>query len=813
MCLSQILLGAVLIGSAHPDATRVRHVEVVGNLRIPAVSILHLVSAAPDKLFDPAATRADLGRLHSMGIFQEVEVDSRDAGTGYVDVTYHVTEFPLVSAFTLEGINDALGEQIREMLRKEKLEILPASPLNPALANRTARAVRDFLRDRKHPNAEVRVVRQRTGATARVTLQINPGPRMEVGGVHFSGNKGIPEDELRKQMKHTRRASFWTRWGGAGRYVPEELTSDVELVRRYYQSRGFAAAAVGEPEVKATYVSDGIHLPIPGLYGSNPKLVVQIPVVEGPLFTLSSVEITGDPKAAAADVEEILKKVQAPALYDGLLLDHTRQKIADALGHHGYALARVELAQTIDPDRRSVSAVFNITAGNPVLVGRIEFEGNKRMPDKFLRRELKTVEGEVFDSSKLDASVLRLNKCNLVKEISRRDVALRMDEGRNVLDITFKVKEKDRQGIYGTGGTGGISGGYLGLIYTAFNLLRLGETLSFELDGGASQSNMLLNIAGSHFLGTPFSIALAGFNRFAGFNVANIVPGPENMIRVLSRRTAGGSLSGAYPLTTKLQAGLGFLAARDHITGEDQQSPAVPAGPVNRSDITPFLLYDSTTGIGPGARGYRVGVSHALSGNMFLRSLDSTSDSFQFAGYLGDPLSRGRNSFAFMVQGSSVRPHGGPPLFLDRRFFPGDESVRGFQGGGLSPWAYVPDNSTSPLQPAGADMMIGFASEYRVPLYGALSGVAFVDLGWTHVSPFEASQLGAGARLVKETNGLLRASVGGELRLQLPMVRQPARLIFAWNPLRLRETIRSPSSLLSLTDPRGAVRFALGNLF
>lgn len=808
-----ILLGIILSGQIRADATIIRRVEVTGNFRIPAESILRQVSAASEKPFDTAASQADLRKLYGMGVFQDVEIDSRDAGKGWVDITYRVKEFPFVSAFLFDGVKEGLEEQIRAFLHKETLEIRPATPFNPSAANKTALAVRDFLRARKYPNTDVRVVPESTGHTVRVVLQIRPGPHMEVGSVRFSGNRSISDDELRRQMKHTRAAPFYARLAGAGRYLPEELSSDLEQIRRFYQSRGFAVAAVGKPSIEAQELHNRIHLPLPGLSSMNPKVVVEIPIIEGPQFTLSSVQVEGDTKAAAAKVGDLIQAMRAPSLYDASLLENTRQKIIDALGHHGYALARVDLEQSLDAEQRSVRAVFRISAGDPVLIGKIDFEGNKRLPDKFLRRELRAVEGEVFDPAKLDQSVERLNRCNLVQEVHRSDVALRMDEGRNALDITIKVKEKDRQGFYGTGGTGGIGGGYLGLIYTAFNLLRLGEILSLELDGGASQSNILLDMVGTHFLGTPFTVAVAGFNRLTNFNVASIVPGPENLVQVLRRRSRGAGLSGAYPITTKLQTGLGFQVAREYTTGEAQPGPAFPNPTSNRSELVPYIVYDSTRGIGPAARGYRIGFSRAFSGAGFLHPLDSTRESFQLSRYLGDPWRGGRNSFAFIFQASAVRPHGCSPLFIDRRLFPGDESVRGFQRGGLSPWAYVPDNTASPLQPAGADMLLGFSAEYRAPIRGALGGVAFMDLGWTHLSPFEAVQMSKEARLVEETNGLLRASVGGELRLQLPMIRQPARLIFAWNPLRLSGLLHSPSSLLRLSDPRGAVRFALGNIF
>jgi hypothetical protein len=73
--------------------------------------------------------------------------------------------------------------------------------------------------------------------------------------------------------------------------------------------------------------------------------------------------------------------------------------------------------------------------------------------------------------------------------------------------------------------------------------------------------------------------------------------------------------------------------------------------------------------------------------------------------------------------------------------------------------------------------------------------------------------LGTTTSLIEGTNRLLRASVGGELRLQLPLIRQPGRLIFSYNPLRLDKIIQSGGSPLRLADPRGTIHFALGDIF
>jgi outer membrane protein insertion porin family len=800
MILCLLFIAALMLGAPQVFAVPIiRHIQVEGNVRIPAESILQQISAIPDQPFERAKLQEDLIKLYNCGLFEDVEIQSHNDGPGQVDITYHIREHPFISNFLIEGVDEGLADRIHSLLRKERLELYPGTPFNPSAGNKVARRVRDFFRNRKYPNAEVRVSTEKRGDTVRVALYIQPGQHLEVGVVRFIGNDSVPQKELLHQMQYARPAPFWARWGGAARYVPEELQSDLQRISFYYKSHGFAAATVGRPLVRTTSAQE------------KQRLEIEIPIVEGVRYQLTSIGIEGNAKAASTDVQELMSALQTPCEYNYSLLESTRQKIADALGHHGYALACVQLKQSMNEINRAIQAVYKLDPGDPVAVGKIVFHGNDHLQAKFLRRELRIGEGEVFDTAKLDQSVERLNKSNMLNEIHRADVSLEMNSQTGLLDITFNVKEKDHQGIYFTGGSGGMGGGYLGLLYTAFNLLRLGETLSLELDGGAAQSNMLLNIVGTRFLGSPFTLALSVFNRSMGYNVANIVPDADNLVQIFHRRSSGAGLSGAYPLTKSLQAGLSFGVEKDSITGS--QSVNSVQGRSLRSELAPFVLYDRTHGSGPATRGYKISYSQALEGSLFLQSLDSMRQSAQVAFYLRDPWTHGRNSFAFRFQGSRVRPHGNNPLFLDRRFYPGDEIVRGFGPGSLSPWAVVPSDSDFQLLSAGADTVLGFSAEYRVPISGPLSSAGFFDLGWTHLETKSAAQLGAGAILLERANGMLRSSLGGELRLQLPVIHQPARLIFSWNLLRLNTLFGNSSSALRLTEPQRTLRFALGTFY
>lgn len=817
MILRSIILGGLLL--AAPGAfsqtlpkPSIRNVQVLGNLRIPVATVLRTVSAAPGKTYDEAVTREDLRRLHALGLFKSIAVETQEAGGGLIDVIYRVEELPFISEFVIEGLSQGQQDQLQRMLTQEKLQLQPETPLRPGSVSKTTAFVRTWLNAHKYPFAQVRAIteEERKG-TARVRLQVDKGPHLDVGEINFTGNATLSSGDLIKQMKYTRPLPVHLPGMSGGAYLPQSLAADLESLRHYYQSRGFATAGVGTPEILVRDFPRRWWLFLPTLGGTKQKLSLTVPITEGAVYKLISVESQGDAKAAAADVAGLVASIKTPSTYDFLLLDAKRQKMVDALGHTGYALARVELEQTISDDDRTVKVRYRIYAGDPVAIGRINFEGNFRLKDKFLRREVTAREGEVFDSAKLDESVRRLNRSGLIKEAQRADVSLAMNEKTELLDITFKVKEKDRQGIYGAGGTGGVGGGYLGILYTAFDLFGLGESLSLQLDGGASQSNMLLNILGTRFLGLPFNLGLSVFHRLTNFNVASLVPDATDLIHVLKHRSTGAGLSGAYPVTSNIQIGLGTQFERLTINQESVDGTTLQTSVQNRTELSPTFYFDATSGTGPAMRGTRFSFVNSWAGTAFLRSVDSTAQSFRISHYLGDPISKGRNAFAFGFEAAAIRPRHGFALTMDRRFYPGDEIVRGFPRGGLTPWAYPSDAQTAP-NPLGADTVLGFSTEYRIPIQGPLSAAAFVDLGWSRISKKNLDSSTA-ANLIDATNGVLRGSLGGELRLQLPMIQQPGRLIFSWNFLRLSNLVQGKSGLLRLADPRGTIRFALGDRF
>lgn len=230
------------------------------------------------------------------------------------------------------------------------------------------------------------------------------------------------------------------------------------------------------------------------------------------------------------------------------------------------------------------------------------------------------------------------------------------------------------------------------------------------------------------------------------------------------------------------------------------------------------------------------------------------------------PVHKGRNTFGFRVLGSWISGYGSqvaPPF--DRFYMGGDTDIRGFDIRAISPVAFFPsavtiplqnpDGTTVPLDPSnprrgaygitipveqiifpGGDTNLVNNLEYRIPIVGPVTIAVFLDTGFDFIS--NQSQLrvagtqftdlqttvfgcpsltstftcAGGTKLpfsaelkpVSGTNYQPRMSTGLELQVIMPVVNAPFRVYYAYNPMRIDETIASPSPITRSMFPPGA---------
>ncbi len=244
---------------------------------------------------------------------------------------------------------------------------------------------------------------------------------------------------------------------------------------------------------------------------------------------------------------------------------------------------------------------------------------------------------------------------------------------------------------------------------------------------------------------------------------------------------------------------------------------------------------------------YSLAVS-GLGGNV--RTITNTGEFKYF-----HPINHNRNAVGVRFLGAWITGYGGGEVPPFNRFYMGGENdLRGFDIRAISPVTYIPSvtNQTVtffdnhhlsgggfPTQGAfnvplvaytitfpGADLQSVANFEYRIPIAGPVSMTLFTDVGTDGILNKSALKLdetgvqninqqfplvnqGQQLQIAPGTNFHLRDSTGIEFNVNLPIVQAPFRIYWAYNPLRIHQTIVAPYDRINLANLYGTCQ-ALG---
>jgi beta-lactamase regulating signal transducer with metallopeptidase domain len=131
-------------------------------------------------------------------------------------------------------------------------------------------------------------------------------------------------------------------------------------------------------------------------------------------------------------------------VYDESRIHEGFQALTEFYGSLGYVNFLPEPVLDFDDQKKVVNLTINIDEGPQYTVNRISFTGNMTTPDQVIRWEILLKEGQIFNASLLDSSLLRLNQLDLFDEIKFADFWIKPLPNEPKLDIDLRVHEKGR---------------------------------------------------------------------------------------------------------------------------------------------------------------------------------------------------------------------------------------------------------------------------------------------------------------------------------------------------------------------------------
>ncbi len=685
--------------------------------------------------------------------------------------------------------------------------------------------------------------------------QNGQGPNLVIEEIIFEGNNVFSSAELRSQLRLLNPDVFLRRLGRRNVFTRERFQEDAARLMRYMTDRGYLNASVGEPKIRFINVADAARTA-----GDVPIRLI-IPITEGPLHRLGKLIVRGG-TVITPEQARAMFPIKEGDVINASLIESALVRIRDLYGRLGY----LQFTSTIDfkstpPVNNEVTTEIAITfnEGKRFTLGRLDFIGNYKTRELYLRRMVPLDEGEYFDYGRLREAVERFNRTGLFDPIKPSDIIINYDVARAVAKVELRLTERDVQRIDFSGGGGAVGGFNVGVDYSNISLTGRLDSFAAQLRLGSLEQVASTQYTNTLLTTRPVTISLGGFYQRYEFIEAGDADGDRRPLYI--QTSAGMSAGATVPLgggrnslaaatRASLFYAMNFTGLRDLTAGRTSGVSVAERDNFRLAGLTPALTRDTLERSFDPMRGTRLTTGVETNGRALGGNINTVRPWIDFRQFIptGEWPRRGeRNVFGYRLRAGHIASYGRPfnartlsvidgaPI-SNRYFLGGEMEVRGFPINSIAPLARVDrllaigDNPpvllSSDVQPIGGDTELIANAEYRVPLTRRLSGAAFFDIGAAFnarglkeqrfVSPAQTNPPLPNAFLITRVSPLgeidgripnYRASLGVELRLAVPIVNFPVRFIFAYNP---NAQISPPPATLLAPEKRFAFRIGFG---
>jgi len=458
---------------------KILKIRAEGNRNIRERVILAQVKTKRYDLYEPEKIRKDVQNIFSLGNFDDVTVSAQEIPGG-IGITFKVVEKPMVKKIEFKG-----NKKLSKGKLTDALTLKENDPLDKLKLNLDVEKIVSLYKDEGFAAAQVEPFTSTDGNNfSTISFYITEGTQVLVQQVIVTGVTAFPEPKVRKLMKTRKKKVF----------KQDQLKTDIEKMTRFYKNNGYQNVTIGEPTQT--------------LSEDKSKLVITVPIEEGPLFRFANVHFTGN-AIFQPDKLQTAVTFKAGDVYNQDKLDMTEARLRDLYGELGYIRTQIRSDFQQDPSSGTVDTTFQISEGEVVYVDHIGVEGNVHTKDFVIRREIQLKSGEAFSSVKARKSVERLYNLGFLDNV---DVDVQQPNSPTQADVIFTVTE-------GKPGTLSAGAGYSsvdGLIGTMqvqhINFLGRAQRLNLQWEFGARRNSFNVGWQDPWFLGKPLTFGADIFN-------------------------------------------------------------------------------------------------------------------------------------------------------------------------------------------------------------------------------------------------------------------------------------------------------------
>jgi len=395
---------------------------------------------------------------------------------------------PLISEIQYHGVKKSEREDL-----DAKIGMAKGMQLTPNNINRARKRIKDYYDEKGFSNADIKIIQKddlSNEGKVIMDITVDKNQKIKIKNIYITGNEQINDYKLKVAMKKTNerftlKRHFrlsWREMFSTKKFVKEEYTADLDNLILKYNEKGYRDAFV---------VSDSVASI------SDKHVNIYVAVDEGNKYHIRNLSWVGNTKYPA-DILDYYLDMKSGDVYNLKKLDERLNSDDDAVSNlyynQGYIFAKVDPVE-IYLENDSVDIEVRIVEGVQATINRIAINGNDRLYEDIVRRELVTKPGQLFSKAALIRSAREIAQMgHFDPEALNQGLDVQPDEEAGTVDINYNLVSKANDQIEfsaGWGQTGII--GRMSLKFSNFSMSNLLHPSTYKgiIPQGEGQSLIL----------------------------------------------------------------------------------------------------------------------------------------------------------------------------------------------------------------------------------------------------------------------------------------------------------------------------------
>ena len=416
---------------------------------------------------------AAVKRFWRHGLFSDVKIIATKVTQDKVWLEIQLKQRPRVSEVRFSGIKKGEREDL-----EAKVGLMKGSQITPNLIDRAKIVIKKYFDEKGFSTATVNITEQEDLSNKKMVIlliDIDKNEKTKIERITIEGNQYLSTNDIKKVMKKTnegfnlkeRFMLSWRKLFSTKKYVPDNYKEDLHNIINKYNELGYRDARI---------VSDSVW------NFSEKKVSILLKIEEGEKYYLRDIKWVGNTQYPTDQLSYYLN-MKSGDVYNQKKLDERLQTDDDAVANiyynNGYIFFGADPVE-INIEKDSIDLEIRIQEGPQASINKVIINGNDRLYEDVIRRELRTKPGELFSKEALMRSARELAQMGHF-DPENLDIQPLPDAESGTVDIQYNLASKANDQVEfsaGWGQTGVI--GRISLKFTNFSIKNLLNPSSYK---------------------------------------------------------------------------------------------------------------------------------------------------------------------------------------------------------------------------------------------------------------------------------------------------------------------------------------------